>query len=119
MINLRRKVATSELFNTRIFLVLILISCIFLFLSLALLLANYSQLPDEIPLFYSQKNQILASKKILFLAPGIIFSILVVNLSLAKIFFSKWLFLAAVLTITQTLIAFLILWTESKIILLF
>lgn len=96
----------------------------FIFGNLLLIIASsvliflfYSQLPPQVPLFYSQPrgHEQLVSPPFLFLLPGISFLILVVNFLIGR-FLAVFPFLKEALSWTAALIAFLAFFTLLKII---
>ena len=97
----------------------LLTSLVFTLISLVLILITFSHLPDEIPLFYSAKTQILGRKILIFALPGIIFITFLINFLISRFISSKWPFLSQVLAITATIVGFLVLWAQLEISLLF
>jgi hypothetical protein len=85
--------------------------------STVLIFLFYSELPPQVPLFYSQPRgrEQLVSPPFLFLLPGISFLTLVVNFLIGR-FFGAFPFLKAVLSWTAVLITFLAFFTLLKII---
>lgn len=97
----------------------VLVSILFLAISLIFASLNFLHLPPEIPIFYSTKTQILAGKIAIFIMPGIIFLTLVLNFAISKVFWSKSQFLAKILVLTTAVVSFLVFFGQLKIILLF
>lgn len=110
---------TANFTNNKIVAFAILVSFLFLLASLLLALFNFSQLPVEVPLFYSTKDEILARKFWIFLMPLTIFLVNMINFLVSRLWLSNQSFLVHVLLVSQALVSFLIFWAELEIILLF
>ena len=94
---------------------------VFLIVQVGMIVFSYSRLPPSVPLFYSRPWGMaqLAEKTTLWLFPFVTTLILLVNLVLAHFLFTAEKILATILIASGTTFAFLVLFTEIKIILLF
>lgn len=113
------KPGPDPFYSNKIISLPVFLSLLFLILALILVLVNFSQLPPEIPIFYSTKTQILGKKIFIWIMPALIFANLIVNLTISKIFLAKAPFLAKMLAATTAIVSFLVFWAELEIILLF
>ena len=100
---------------------LIPIGFLFLFLQFILALVFFRRLPSVVPLFYSRPWGIaqLAKKTTFWLFPFLTTIIFILNLALAHFLFAAEKILSEVLIVAAVVFAFLILFTQIKIILLF
>ncbi len=119
MVGIRNKVLLPSIYQDKILFFGYLAALLFFFLSLILTIISFSQLPPEIPIFYSAKNQILASKNFIWLMPAIIGANLSVNFTVSKTFFLENYFFKRVTVLTSAVVSFLIFWSEFQIISLF
>lgn len=113
------KIPTSATYDNKAIFASYAISGLFFFLSLILVILNFTQLPPEIPIFYSAKTQILANKNFIWLIPVLVLSNLILNLTIGKLFFFKNQFLAKAIALNSAIVAFLIFWSEFQIVSLF
>lgn len=119
MAGVNRNILLPQFYNDKIISLAYITSAAFFLVSLILVIFNFSQLPPEIPIFYSKNLQILGNKNFIWIMPGIIFLNSLLNFLLNKIFFNKISFLAKVIGATSAVVSFLILWAQFQIILLF
>ena len=92
---------------------------LFLFVgSLIFTIIKFASLPPKIPLFYSKPwgQERLANREFIWLLPAILLLLILINTVLAKIFAAKILFLAQIVSITLSILTFLIFVTLLKII---
>lgn len=82
----------------------------FLVFDLLLVVSLWSNLPPEVPLFYSRPwgQEQLAQKLWLFFLPFICFLVTIINFRLASLFYKKEPFLAKIFVWTSFIIAFLV-----------
>lgn len=99
----------------------VLIGFLFLSLQIILTFSFFSRLPSTLPLFYSQPwgATQLANKTTLWLLPFLTTIIFILNLILAHSLFPTEKILSEILIVTTAVFAFLILFTQIRIILLF
>lgn len=94
---------------------------LFLIGQIAAVVLSFSRLPPSLPLFYSRlwgATQ-LAPKTTLWLLPFLTTFFFILNLVLAHFFFATEKILSTVLIVATTVFAFLVLFTQAKIVLLF
>lgn len=100
---------------------LVIAGFLFLALQIGVVFLFFSRLPPSLPLFYSRPWGALqlAKKSTLWLFPFLTTLFFILNLVLAHFLFSTEKILSTVLAVAATAFAFLVLFTEIKIIILF
>jgi len=98
----------------------IIFSILILAASLIFTLLKFTNLPPKIPLFYSKPwgQDRLVGKGLVWLLPAILFLLILVNTILAKVLAPKIIFLAQIISIALSILAFLIFFTLARIIFL-